>query len=109
MSEPICICGKDVYQRPGMLVELGTVLGFGMEPGMRYARLVGIRHNEKGLRRFVVHEYNPEDGYFPTSGRYRTTWLIVPWQHDHPTGGPVATFDSCRMEQAELERTVLQR
>jgi hypothetical protein len=62
----------------GDRVELGTCIGFGMEPGARWGRLVGIYKDGRApIQQYVVREYVRGDGEFPTGG-YRTTWLLVP-------------------------------
>ncbi len=80
-----CLCGRDNPPRAGEPISLGAVLGNGQEPFIRWARIVGIRHGDvRRMERVIVREFREGDGRWPT-GEYRTTWLLVPWDHDHPT------------------------
>jgi hypothetical protein len=83
----VCICGRDVAPESGDQVELGVTLGAGCEPAERWGRLVGIRHHKTGMQKYVIREFVPGDKAFPT-GKYVTTWLIVPWAHKHPQDHP---------------------
>lgn len=66
------------HAKVGDEVRLGTCIGNGQEPGERWGRLVGIfKDGRPPIQRYVVREYEPGDGAFPTGG-YRTTWLLVP-------------------------------
>jgi len=80
----LCLCGRTNAPEPGDPVEIGVTLGNGTEPDIRWARLVGIDKHEEGIRKYVVREFRPGDTWYPT-GAYTTTWLLVPWYHDHPT------------------------
>src|SRR6476619_3178706 len=86
-----CICGQDHEVKPGERVKLGVVVGVAMEPDMRWARVVAIRHKEKdGAQKIILREFKPQDRLWPT-GRYVTSAFVVPWEHDHPRPdwGPV--------------------
>lgn len=64
-----------IHAKAGDPVRLGTCIGFGMEPGYRMGRLVGIVHNpQREIERYVMREFAPGDGWYPTGG-YRTTAL----------------------------------
>lgn len=66
------------HAKVGDEVRLGTCIGKGQEPGERWGRLVGIRKGDvREMSRYIIREYEPGDGAFPTGG-YRTTWLLVP-------------------------------
>ena len=71
MADP-CLAPK--HARPGNRVELGTCIGYAMEPGDRMGRLVAILHS-LDQQRFVVRCYTPGDGAWPT-GEYRSTSII---------------------------------
>ena len=58
MADP-CLAPK--HARPGDRVELGTCIGYAMEPGDRKGRLVAILHS-LDQKRFVVRCYAPGDG-----------------------------------------------
>lgn len=81
-----CLCGRDVAKRPGHPVEIGDIVGSGIEPGMRYGRVVGfIKKPQRGISgaKTVIREFRPGDGRWPT-GDYIRAWLFIPWYHDHP-------------------------
>lgn len=52
------------------LLALGTTIGLPIAPTIRYGRVVGIVHGETGPYatppRYVVREYLPGDGDYPT-------------------------------------------
>lgn len=84
-----CLCGREDAPKAGEPVQIGDVVGFGLEPGMRYGRVVGRvkKHaqsrSEMRKAKIVVREFRPGDGRWP-SGHYLRSWLIVPWAHRHP-------------------------
>ncbi len=65
---------------PGDPIAVGDEVALSIEPSERWARIVGIRHHETGMRKFIVRVFRPEDERFPT-GEYRTTSTIAmyPW------------------------------
>lgn len=84
-----CLCGRENPKRVGQPIEVGDILGFTIEAGMRYGRVVGFIHDDVkleslGAARIIVREFRPGDGRWPT-GDYSRTWLNVAWDHDHPT------------------------
>lgn len=83
-----CLCGRDRPKRTGDQIEVGDILGFTIEPGMRYGRVVGrvkpgIRLESMNAARVIVREFKPGDGRWPTS-EYCRSWMLVAWDHDHP-------------------------
>jgi hypothetical protein len=71
-----------------------------MEPAILWGRLVGMQKDENArpIQKYLIHEFAADDTEFPTGG-YLTTWLIVPWEHDHPTrelGKTMATLGEWR-------------
>jgi hypothetical protein len=84
-----CLCGRDNPKQVGQPVERGDILGFTIEAGMRYGRVVGrikpdVKLESLGAARVIVREFRPGDGRWPTGG-YSRSWLLVPWDHEHPT------------------------
>ena len=84
-----CLCGRETPKQVGQPIEVGDIVGFGFEPGMRCGRVVGfIKEHVKlpslGAARVLVREFRRGDGRWPT-GKYIRAWLIVPWTHEHPT------------------------
>lgn len=74
------------HSSPGQLVELGVCLAYAIEPGERWGRLVGIRKDEcPAIARYIVREYVPGDGAFPTGG-YSTTSYLFLVAHEAPNG-----------------------
>jgi hypothetical protein len=83
-----CLCGRECPKRVGDPVEVGDVLGFSIEAGMRYGRVVGrikphVKLESMNAARVIVREFRPGDGRWPT-GDYNRSWLMTPWDHDHP-------------------------
>lgn len=78
-----CLCGRDEAPQDGDQARIGDVISSGIEPGERYARIVGFRKNTDRFR-VIIRVFQPGDGRFPT-GHYRTTGLPSPWRHPHPT------------------------
>lgn len=75
------------HSAQGQPVELGVCLGFAIEPDERWGRLVGIRRDEcRPIQRYIVREYAPGDGEFPTGG-YSTTSQVYLIAHEAPEGG----------------------
>lgn len=64
-------------RKAGDPVELGTALGNGQEPSVRWGRLVGILKQTKRMP-YIVREYKEDDGWIPT-GDYRRTAFAIPW------------------------------
>jgi hypothetical protein len=68
----------------GDIAEIGDTVALGIEPGERYARIVGVLHNgwygldSKGpstIGPFVIRKFRSGDNWFPT-GSYATTSAI---------------------------------
>ena len=83
MSGPLCLCGREQPPKAGDSVRLGDVVSLGIEPGERYARVVGFLKKTDRFR-VVIRVFRPGDGRFPT-GEYRTTGMPFEWWHKHPT------------------------
>src|SRR5947208_203802 len=73
-----CLCGREDPPRVGDPVEIGDVLGFMIEPPMRYGRVVGFIREDVPLEsisaaRVIVRMFRPGDGRWP-SGGYLRAW-----------------------------------
>lgn len=65
-------CPSPKHSQPGQHIELGTCIGFAIEPSMRSGRLVGIVHNPKQeMFRYIIRKFKEGDVAFPT-GDYIT-------------------------------------
>lgn len=89
LPAPECLCGREIPKQTGQSIEVGDIVGSGIEPGMRYGRVVGfvkphVKLDRLGAARVIVREFRKGDGRWPTGGYFRA-WLIVPWAHEHPT------------------------
>lgn len=95
MTDQRCLCGRDTPKREGSPVEVGDVLGHGIEPWLRTGRIVGQTKDGVPGMRWIVRAYRPGDGRWPTGGYYRQG-VIWTWRHDHPVTDPdqVETFDN---------------
>lgn len=72
-------------KRPGSTIAIGDELGHAMEPSVRWARLVAVRHiPEREIHRYVVRVYNLDDKPGIPTGEYRTTsaYGLQPYQPD---------------------------
>ena len=77
-------CPSPKHARPGQSVELGTCIGFAVDPGVRSGRLVGIvRDPEREMYRYVIRKFKEGDVAFPT-GDYITTSisLLIPHHNE---------------------------
>lgn len=86
------------HSASGQPVELGVCLGFAIEPDERWGRLVGIRRDQcPPIQRYIVREYAPGDGEFPTGG-YSTTSKAFLIAHE-ASGGCRESAHSIRRER----------
>jgi hypothetical protein len=60
------------------VIRLGATLGFTIEPGQRWGRLVGIRKDDvPEIERYIVREFRDGDRDWPTGGYRTTSYLFV--------------------------------
>lgn len=81
-----CLCGREKPPQAGKTIRVGDIIGFAIEPQMRYARVVGwVKGPLPSLprSRVLVREFRPFDGRWPTGNYVRPSW-ITPWEHEHP-------------------------
>lgn len=59
-------CSRNRHSYPGCRIELGTCIGYAIEPGVMAGRLVAIFHHpEREIQRYLIQ--CPDGTYFTTS------------------------------------------